>query len=80
MGDFSTRPPHAPLPTRAGQLSHRHAGKGFIVTGGAGGIGAATAELLVAEGAHVGLADLRADALERAVAAIGDFHGLRRPL
>ena len=79
MGDFSTRPPHPPLPVRAGQLSHRHTGKSFIVTGGAGGIGAATAELLVAEGAHVALADLRADALERAVAGIDDANAFGVP-
>src|SRR5579864_1494489 len=72
MGDFSTRPPHAPLPSRAGQLSHRHAGKAFIVTGAAGGIGAATAELLIAEGARVALADVRAEALAEAVASIDD--------
>jgi NAD(P)-dependent dehydrogenase (short-subunit alcohol dehydrogenase family) len=71
MGDFSTRPPHAPLPARAGRPGNRHASKGFIVTGAAGGIGAATAALLVAEGARVALADVRPDALDRAVAAIG---------
>ena len=72
MGDFSTRPPHAPLPTRTTRPANRHAGKGFIVTGGAGGIGAATAQLLVAEGARVALADLREAALDKVVAAIGD--------
>ncbi len=69
MGDFSTRPPHAPLPTRAGRLVNWHQGKGFIVTGGAGGIGAATAELLIAEGARVALADVRAEALDKAFAS-----------
>jgi NAD(P)-dependent dehydrogenase (short-subunit alcohol dehydrogenase family) len=72
MGDFSTRPPHAPLPTRAGRLVNWHQGKGFIVTGGAGGIGTATAELLIAEGARVALADVRAEALDKAVASIDD--------
>ncbi|WP_158817730.1 SDR family NAD(P)-dependent oxidoreductase [Methylocapsa sp. S129] len=72
MGDFSTRPPHAPLPARARQAGAVHAGKGFIVTGGAGGVGRATAELLLAEGARVALADVRQEALDKAVTAIGD--------
>ena len=72
MGDFSTRPPHAPLPVRARRAGPVHAGKGFIVTGAAGGVGRATAELLLAEGAHVALADVRQAALDRTVAAIGD--------
>ena len=72
MGDFSTRPPHAPLPARASRPSGRHAGKGFIVTGGAGGVGAATGALLVAEGARVALADVRAAPLDAAVSAIDD--------
>ncbi len=37
---------------------HELAGKVAIVTGGAGGIGRATASLLVAEGANVVLADV----------------------
>ena len=72
MGDFSTRPPHAPLPVRARRPGPVHAGKGFIVTGAAGGVGCATAALLVAEGARVALADVRREALDKAVAAIGD--------
>lgn len=72
MGEFSTRRPHAPLPVRARRTGNLHAGKGFIVAGGAGGVGRATAELLVAEGARVALADVRADALDKAVAAIAD--------
>ncbi len=71
MGEFSTRPPHAPLPVRAKRPGPVHAGKGFLVTGGAGGVGGATAELLIAEGARVALADVRRDALDRAVHAIG---------
>nr|CAD6616989.1 bifunctional rhamnulose-1-phosphate aldolase/short-chain dehydrogenase [Rhizobium sp. Khangiran2] len=41
------------------------AGRIAIVTGGAGGIGSATAERLLSEGACVVLADIDADALER---------------
>lgn len=72
MGEFSTRPPHQPLPIRARRPGDIHAGKGFIVTGAAGGVGSATAELLAAEGARVALADVRPDALDKAVQAIGD--------
>jgi NAD(P)-dependent dehydrogenase (short-subunit alcohol dehydrogenase family) len=72
MGEFSTRKPHEPLPSRAVQPSKRHAGKGFIVTGAAGGVGRAAAELLLAEGGRVVLADIKRDRLEETIAAIGD--------
>ena len=42
-----------------------------IITGGAGGIGVATAKRFVAEGARVVLVDLQQKALETAMAAIG---------
>jgi NAD(P)-dependent dehydrogenase (short-subunit alcohol dehydrogenase family) len=71
MGQFSTRPPHRPLPARAAARSNVHAGKAFLVTGAAGGVGRATAELLVAQGGRVAFADIRVDAMEAAVAAIG---------
>ena len=71
MGQFSTRPPHRPLPVRAGVLCKAHEGKGILITGAAGGVGRATAELLAAEGARVALADIRVDALQAVVAAIG---------
>ena len=44
----------------------------FIVTGGARGLGRATAESLVAEGARVVLSGRSAESLDAAVAALGD--------
>jgi NAD(P)-dependent dehydrogenase (short-subunit alcohol dehydrogenase family) len=53
-------------------------GRRILITGAAGGVGHATAELLAAEGASVALADIRADALEAAAAAImGDAFAVR---
>ena len=51
-----------------GELS----GKVAIVTGGAAGIGRATAELLVAEGARVVIADLDVEGGQAVAAEIGD--------
>ena len=48
------------------------AGKVAIVTGGAGGIGRATAELLVAEGARVVVADLDVEGGQDVAAGIGE--------
>lgn len=44
----------------------------YVVTGGARGLGRATAETLVAEGAKVVLSGRNAETLEEAVAALGD--------
>ena len=74
LGEFHrpvfTRPPHASLPVRKVPRSTRHEGRRILITGAAGGVGHATAELLAAEGASVALADIRADALETVAAAI----------
>ncbi|MFI6309846.1 SDR family NAD(P)-dependent oxidoreductase [Nocardia fusca] len=53
----------------------RFEGKGAIVTGGAGGIGKATAQLLASEGARVLLVDRDRDALAKAAAEVsGEVH------
>lgn len=46
-------------------------GKVVLITGGGGGIGAETARLFAAEGAHVVLADLQESALQSVVQEIG---------
>jgi rhamnulose-1-phosphate aldolase/alcohol dehydrogenase len=53
-------------------------GRVALVTGGAGGIGSATARRLAAEGASVVLTDLDAPALEAAVAGMAQAHGRDR--
>ncbi len=54
------------------------AGRIALVTGGAGGIGRATAERLLAEGAAVMLADLVPDALTETAADLAKRHGADR--
>lgn len=54
------------------------AGKVAIVTGGGGGIGRATAALLVAEGARVVIGDVDGDAAEAVADDLGDAAGFLR--
>jgi NAD(P)-dependent dehydrogenase (short-subunit alcohol dehydrogenase family) len=56
-------------------MADRLAGKVAVVTGGAGGIGAATAELFVAEGAAVTIVDPAADAVAQTTARIDPSGG-----
>ena len=51
---------------------HELAGKAAIVTGGAGGIGRATARLLVAEGARVVIADVDRERGEEVAGSLGE--------
>jgi NAD(P)-dependent dehydrogenase (short-subunit alcohol dehydrogenase family) len=66
------------LPVRSSAIFPVHAGKGFIVTGAASGIGAAIAELLLAQGAKVVLSDVDSEKLAaRAAACGGEASGCR---
>lgn len=56
--------------------SGRFSGRTAVVTGGASGLGAATAKRLVAEGAQVCLWDMNADALEAAKKETGAQHSI----
>ncbi|MCP8967771.1 bifunctional aldolase/short-chain dehydrogenase [Ectobacillus ponti] len=51
-----------------------------LITGGAGGIGSATGRRLVAEGAHVVLADLNLEGAQRVAADINEKYGEGRAL
>ena len=50
MSKYSTTQNARPLPVRSPEAFPVHRGKGIIVTGAAGGIGRAIAELLLAQG------------------------------
>ena len=61
---------------RGTQMSKRAQGRVALVTGGARGIGEATAARLAEDGAAIAICDLDLDAAEAAAARIaaGDFH------
>jgi 3-oxoacyl-[acyl-carrier protein] reductase len=48
------------------------AGRAYVVTGGSGGLGRATAEALVADGARVVVSGRHQDSVDETVAALGD--------
>lgn len=75
MSKYSTTDRKTPLPVRVPEVFPVHRGKGFVVTGGAGGIGRAIAEHIIAQGAAVVVADLRKYDVAAAVKAIGG-HGV----
>jgi rhamnulose-1-phosphate aldolase/alcohol dehydrogenase len=56
------------------------AGRVALITGGASGIGRATARLLAARGAHVVVADLNLDGAQEVADELVAAHGLRRSL
>jgi rhamnulose-1-phosphate aldolase/alcohol dehydrogenase len=56
------------------------AGRIAVITGGASGIGRATARVLAARGAHVVVADLNADGAAEVAEELVATHGLRRAL
>ena len=56
------------------------AGRVAVITGGASGIGRATARLLAARGAHVVVADLNAEGAKEVAEELVATHGLRRSI
>jgi NAD(P)-dependent dehydrogenase (short-subunit alcohol dehydrogenase family) len=77
MSKYTTTHNVRPLPIRSPEVFPVHRGKGIIVTGAAGGIGRAIAELLLAQGAAVVIADLKEEAVAATAKALGSAsHGV----
>ncbi|SHE89984.1 D-sorbitol dehydrogenase (acceptor) [Kaistia soli DSM 19436] len=71
MSKYMITAPSAPLPVRTPRILPVHEGKSFVVTGGSGGIGKAIAGLLLAQGAHVVVADLKPASAEATAEELG---------
>ena len=74
---IDTQGRRTPLPVRSSDGLPVHEGKGFIVTGAARGLGRAVAERLLDQGARIVMADISADQLEVAAAALGGSDRVR---
>jgi NAD(P)-dependent dehydrogenase (short-subunit alcohol dehydrogenase family) len=68
---LETLPENPALPIRTPQVFPTHAGKSFLVTGAARGLGRAVAELLLAQGARIALLDILDEELKATVADLG---------
>lgn len=71
MSKYTTTARSKALPERQPPIFPVHQGKAMLVTGGAGGIGRAIVELLLAQGAQVALADVGAGRAAAAAEALG---------
>jgi len=75
MGSFTLSAGHEPLPVRQMVPSHAHRDKKYLILGGAGDAGMAAARLLMCEGAHVVIGDVRQQALDKAVSVLCEVAG-----
>jgi len=71
MSKYSTTQAVRTLPVREPPVFPVHDGKAFLVTGAGGGIDRAVAELLLAQGAKVAIADLKAEAVASTTTELG---------